>query len=85
MAFMMLKKIYKLITKDKIYNHVRIIKEFYKLNFNQNPVIAITGLNPHCESNMKNSEENKIIIPAINKLKKTSQKYMVLYLLIVFL
>jgi len=68
------KKIYKLITKDKIYNHVKIIKEFYKINFNQNPIIAITGLNPHCESNMKNSEENKIIIPAINKLKKNFSK-----------
>ena len=28
------------------------------------------GLNPHCESNEKNNEEIKIIIPAIKKLRK---------------
>jgi len=64
-----LKDVHKHITKKKIYTHVKLITEFYKINFNQKPKIAITGLNPHCESNFKNSEEEKIIIPAIKNLK----------------
>jgi 4-hydroxy-L-threonine phosphate dehydrogenase PdxA len=46
-----------------------LISEFYKLNFKKDPKIAITGLNPHCESNFEDSEENTTIIPAIKKLK----------------
>ena len=42
---------------------------FIKYNFNKKPKIAITGLNPHCESNFRSSEEDKIIIPAIKKIK----------------
>ena len=34
------------------------------------PKIAITGLNPHCESNYSSSEEKKYIKPAINYLIK---------------
>ena len=45
------------------------ISEFYKKNFKKNPKIAITGLNPHCESNFKDCEEDAIIIPAIKDLK----------------
>ena len=66
-----LKKVNKFITKKQITRHCQLIKEFYKLRFNKNPKIAITGLNPHCESiDEKNSEENRILIPAIKKLKK---------------
>ena len=64
-----LKDVHKHISKKKIYTHVRLIRDFYKINFNKIPKIAITGLNPHCESNFKNSEEETIIIPAIKKLK----------------
>jgi len=64
-----LKDVHKYISKKKIYTHVRLIRDFYKINFNKIPKIAITGLNPHCESNFKNSEEETIIIPAIKKLK----------------
>ena len=64
-----LKNVHKNISKKKIYTHVKLITEFYKINFNKKPNIAITGLNPHCESNFKNSEENTIIIPAIKKLQ----------------
>ena len=45
--------------------------KFYKNKFNTNPKIAITGLNPHCESNQIYNEEKKIIIPAIKYLHKT--------------
>ena len=64
-----LKDVHKQISKKKIYWHVKLITEFYKKKFNKKPKIAITGLNPHCESNFKNSEEKLIIIPAIIKLR----------------
>ena len=44
-------------------------KVMRKKKFNKKPKIAITGLNPHCESNFKNSEEETIIMPAIKQLK----------------
>ena len=37
------------------------------------PKIAILGLNPHCETIDKFSEEKKLIIPAINYLKKRNK------------
>ena len=64
-----LKDVHKKITKKKIYRQVNLINSFYKRKFNKLPRIAITGLNPHCESNFQNSEEDKIIIPAIKKLR----------------
>ena len=64
-----LKDVHKQVSKKKIYQHVKLITEFYKKKFNKKPKIAITGLNPHCESNFKKSEEELIIIPAIKKLR----------------
>ena len=43
-----LKDVHKKITKQKIYNQVSLINNFYKKRFNKLPRIAITGLNPHC-------------------------------------
>ena len=60
-----LKNVHKKITRQKIYAQVNLINNFYKKKFHKFPRIAITGLNPHCESNFQNSEEDKIIIPAI--------------------
>ena len=65
-----LKNIHKSITKNKIINQVILINKFYKKEFKKIPKIAITGLNPHCESNYKTSEEEKIIKPAIKFLIK---------------
>ena len=65
-----LKDVHKNLSKNKIINHVQIIKKFYKEKFKKNPKIAITGLNPHCESNYKSSEEDRIIKPAIEQLKQ---------------
>tara|TARA_B100000787_G_scaffold12163_1_gene8956 strand:+ start:6509 stop:7474 length:966 start_codon:yes stop_codon:yes gene_type:complete len=64
-----LKDVHRHISKQKIYSHIKLITEFYKKNFKKKPKIAITGLNPHCESNFKNSEESTVIIPAIKNLK----------------
>ena len=70
-----LKKVHKYLSKQKIINQVKLIEEFYKNKFKKNPRIAITGLNPHCESNYESSEEDKIIKPAIKYL--ISKKYRV--------
>ena len=69
-----LKEVHKNLNKKKIINHIKLIKKFYKKEFYKNPKIAITGLNPHCESNYKSSEEDRIIIPAIKYLKKFNYK-----------
>ena len=69
-----LKDVYKNISKEKICSHIELITEFYKKNFKKNPKIAITGLNPHCESNFNDCEEDKTIIPAIMNLKSRNFK-----------
>ena len=69
-----LKKVSKNLSQKKIIKHVKLIKNFYKNEFNINPKIAITGLNPHCESNYDSSEEDNIIKPAIKKLLQLKYK-----------
>ena len=64
-----IKYVSKHINKNKIIKNVRSINSFYKKNFKKKPRFAILGLNPHCETVSKISEEKKIIIPAIAKLK----------------
>ena len=65
-----LKDVANKITKKKIIQHIKLINKFYKEKFNKNPRIAVTGLNPHCESNYWSSEEERIINPSILYLKK---------------
>ena len=65
-----LKYVTKNITKKNLINNIRQIKKFYKNYLKKNPKIAVLGLNPHCESIDKISEEKKIIIPTINFLNK---------------
>ena len=65
-----LKDVSKTISKQRIISHVKKINDFYKKKFNKKPSFAITGLNPHCESNLKLNEEDKIIKPAIDYLLK---------------
>ena len=69
-----LKNVHKKITKQKIFTQINLINKFYKIKFNKLPRIAITGLNPHCESNFQSSEEEKIIVPAIKKLRLKNTK-----------
>jgi len=69
-----LKDVHRKISKQKIYTQVNLINNFYKKKFNKLPNIAITGLNPHCESNFRDSEEDKIIIPAIKQLRLKNTK-----------
>tara|TARA_B110000967_G_scaffold200553_1_gene236525 strand:- start:1399 stop:2361 length:963 start_codon:yes stop_codon:yes gene_type:complete len=65
-----IKDVNKKISIKKILNHVYLINKFYQKRFKRIPKIAITGLNPHCESNYKTSEEKNYIIPAIKILLK---------------
>ena len=48
--------------------------EFFKKYLNQKPQIAVTGLNPHCESIDTFNEDEKIIKPSINSLIKLNYK-----------
>ena len=65
-----LKYVNKHISINKIVNKIITIDTFYKKKLNRKPIFGITGLNPHCESNFNNSEEEKIIKPAIKIIKK---------------
>jgi len=65
-----LKKVSGEISKKNIVNKLLTINKFFIKQFKTKPKIGIIGLNPHNDELRKNSEENKIIIPAINKLKK---------------
>jgi len=69
-----LKNVNKQISKIKIIKHVKLINDFYVKRFRIKPNIGITGLNPHCESNFHESEEDKIIKPAIKYLLKKRYK-----------
>tara|TARA_Y100000590_G_scaffold203727_1_gene231152 strand:- start:1121 stop:2092 length:972 start_codon:yes stop_codon:yes gene_type:complete len=62
------------IKKMAIVNKVKTINSFYKKNFNKKPKIAILGLNPHNSYGQKKSQENKVIVPAIKKIKKIGIK-----------
>ena len=69
-----LKNVSKNLSKTKIVKNVTIINNFYISKLRKIPKFAVTGLNPHCESNYYNSEEDKIIKPAIKILKKRKLK-----------
>ena len=57
------------INKKKIINNITKINSFFKLKLKKKPRFAVLGLNPHCETIDKISEEDIKIIPAINYLK----------------
>tara|TARA_Y100001970_G_scaffold17655_1_gene19831 strand:+ start:3804 stop:4778 length:975 start_codon:yes stop_codon:yes gene_type:complete len=65
-----LSRVSRILSKKKIISDVININNFYKKKLKTKPKIAILGLNPHCESVQKISEEDKIIKPAIKNLVK---------------
>ena len=69
-----LKRIFKKISKKRIIFQVKKINKFYKKYLKKKPNIALTGLNPHCETLDKYSEEEKILNPAIKSLKQNDIK-----------
>ncbi len=58
------------LSKEKIINDVININYFYKKKLSKKPKFAILGLNPHCESIERISEEEKIVKPSIKILLK---------------
>ena len=69
-----LKNVTKFVKKKKIIDNIIKVDLFYKSNLKKMPKIAVLGLNPHCETTDKISEEKTEIIPAINYLKKKKIK-----------
>ncbi len=65
-----IKLVSKKISKNLIIEKVRIINDFYHKNLNFKPKIAVTGLNPHCESILSFNEDDKIIASTIKILRK---------------
>ena len=65
-----LKLVSKKINQKNIIEKVELLDEFYIKNLRLKPKIGVLGLNPHCESIDKFNEDEKIIKPAINKMKK---------------
>ena len=65
-----IKQVTKKINKKIIAEKIILINNFYKKILKIEPRIAILGLNPHCESIHKFNEDEKIIKPIVNKLKK---------------
>ena len=69
-----IKKVTQLVKKDKIIKDIIKIDKFYKLFLKKKPKIGVLGLNPHCESTSKISEEENQIVPAIKYLSKIKIK-----------
>tara|TARA_Y100000768_G_scaffold361399_1_gene319428 strand:- start:251 stop:1216 length:966 start_codon:yes stop_codon:yes gene_type:complete len=69
-----LKKVSKQINKNIIRKKIKLIDIFYKKILKLKPKMAMTGLNPHCESVDNFNEDEKIIKPAIKSLNKYNYK-----------
>ena len=66
-------KITKILSKKNyIYNKIKSINKSLKNDFKiNNPKILISGINPHAgEKGRISNDENQILIPQINKIKK---------------
>ena len=69
-----IKKVSSFIKKEKIIENIFQIHRFYLSKLKKKPIIAVLGLNPHCESIDKFSEEKSEIKPAIKYLTKKNIK-----------
>ena len=67
-------KVSQKIKKKVIIKKINNINEFYKKFLNLKPNIAVTGLNPHCETFAGKNIEKDEILPAIKMLKKKKIK-----------
>ncbi len=66
-----IKKVSKTINKRLILNKTSTIQKYLKIFLKRKPRIGLLGLNPHNAELRKNSEEKRIIIPSVKKLKKS--------------
>ncbi len=69
-----IKKVSKYISKDIIKKKIQLLDLFFKRYLKKNPRIAVTGLNPHCESIDVFNEDEKIIKPSIKSLIQSNYK-----------
>ena len=69
-----LKLVSKKINKNLVIEKVKMINNFFRDRMGKKPKIAITGLNPHCESIDRFNEDQKILSPAIKYLNKLKYK-----------
>ena len=69
-----IKLVAKKITQKLIMDKVKLIDNFYKQKLKLKPKIAVLGLNPHCETVSSFDEDKKIVVPAINYLKRKNFK-----------
>ena len=74
-----LKSVSKNIKKKTIIDKIHLVDDFYKKYTFIRPKIALTGLNPHCESIENSNEDEKILKPADNNLSKSKVKISVPY------
>ena len=65
------REVSKKLNKSLIVNKVKTINQWFKKNLGKKPSIGVLGLNPHNAEYRKNSEEMRIIIPAIKKCKSS--------------
>ncbi len=64
-----LKLVPKKISKKLISDKIEIVNFFYNKKLKLKPKIAITGMNPHCESILKFNEDKKLILSVVKKKK----------------
>tara|TARA_B100000963_G_scaffold278352_1_gene246739 strand:+ start:8298 stop:9266 length:969 start_codon:yes stop_codon:yes gene_type:complete len=69
-----IKKVSKKINKNMIKKKIKLINIFFRKYLKYKPRIAITGLNPHCESVDAFNEDEKIIKPVIKSLTKSNYR-----------
>ncbi len=69
-----LKRVSKKINKKLIIQKIKLINSFFKKYIRKKPNIAITGLNPHCETIDSFNEDQKILKPTIKYLSKLKYK-----------
>ena len=65
-----IKLVAKNITKKLIEEKIKIINTFFIKKLKYKPKIAVTGMNPHCESILKFNEDDKIVSKAIASQKR---------------
>ena len=69
-----IKLISKNIKKKVIISKIKLLCNFYKNHLKKTPNIAVTGLNPHCESILKFNEDTKIVNTSVKILQKKGFK-----------
>ena len=69
-----IKLVSKKINKNIIKEKIELIDNFFRKYLKQKPHIAITGLNPHCESTDTFDEDEKIIKPTVKSLTRLNKR-----------